>query len=218
MTPTPTTSYTPTASATATPIAPPTATAIDTATATVTESATLTATVTQTSTETTTPTETPTSLPAATLTFAPLDDATIQSAAPDTNAGSATSVVVDNSPVQNFLIKFQVDGLAGRTVTHATLKLHNVSSSDIGGYFYRVNDQSWTEETVNWNNVPAADATEIAALGAVAIGNWYSVDLTSLITADGTYSLRVMSTSTNGADYSSKEGANPPVLEVVVAD
>ncbi len=137
---------------------------------------------------------------------------------PSTNYGAAAGLLVDNSPVEQILIKFQVDGLAGRSVTQATLRLYNTNESSIGGKFYRVNDQSWTEETVTWNNAPAADATEIAALGAVAIGNWYSVDLTSLITADGTYSLRVSSTSTNGADYSSKEGANPPVLEIMVAD
>ncbi|MHB0965029.1 MAG: CBM96 family carbohydrate-binding protein [Bellilinea sp.] len=109
-----------------------------------------------------------------------------------------------------------MDGLAGRTVTRATLKLYNVSSSDIGGAFYRVNDQSWTEETVTWNNAPAHDNTLVASLGAVMTGTWYAVDLTSLITTDGIYSLRVSSTSSNGADYVSKEGANPPVLEVVV--
>ena len=118
--------------------------------------------------------------------------------------------------MQNFLIKFQVDGLAGRAVTRATLKLHNVSSSDIGGYFYRVNDQNWEEESVTWNNAPAHDNTLVASLGAVTTGTWYAVDITPLITTDGTYSLRVSSTSTNGADYSSKEGANPPLLEIVV--
>ena len=68
---------------------------------------------------------------------------------------------------QNILFKFQVDGLAGRSVTRATLKLYNVSSSDIGGAFYRVNDQSWEEETVTWNNAPAHDSTLVASLGAV---------------------------------------------------
>jgi len=83
--------------------------------------------------------------------------------------------------------------------------------------YYRVNDQSWEEETVTWNNAPAHDNTLVASLGAVTSGNWYTLDLTSLITADGTYSLRVTSTSSDGADYRSKEGVNPPVLEVEVS-
>jgi len=70
---------------------------------------------------------------------------------------------------------------------------------------------------VIWNNAPAHDNTLVASLGAVTTGNWYTLDLTSLITADGTYSLRVTSTSSDGADYRSKEGVNPPVLEIEVA-
>jgi len=50
----------------------------------------------------------------------------------------------------------------------------------------------------------------------VTTGNWYEVDLTSLISGDGTYSLRISSTSSDGADYSSKEGANPPQLVVTL--
>jgi hypothetical protein len=52
----------------------------------------------------------------------------------------------------------------------------------------------------------------LASLGAVSASIWYEVDVTSLVTGDGTYSLRISSTSTNGADYSSQEGANSPEL------
>jgi len=52
----------------------------------------------------------------------------------------------------------------------------------------------------------------LASLGAVSVNTWYEVDVTSLVTGDGTYSLRISSTSTNGADYSSKEGAHAPEL------
>ena len=52
------------------------------------------------------------------------------------------------------------------------------------------------------------------ALSGVAVGNWYEVDLTSYITGDGTYTIRVSSTSPDGADYWSKEGTSPPQLLV----
>jgi acid phosphatase type 7 len=41
----------------------------------------------------------------------------------------------------------------------------------------------------------------------VTPGNTYEVNLTSLVSSDGTYSLKAMSTSSNGADYTSREGA-----------
>ena len=64
---------------------------------------------------------------------------------------------------------------------------------------------------MTWNNAPTADTTLLASLGSVSINTWYEVDITSLIAGDGTYSLRI-SDSVGGADYSSKEGANPPQL------
>jgi len=84
------------------------------------------------------------------LSFTPADDAYIANDFPTTNYGSATTLQVDNSPIEHFLLKFDVTSINGQTVTN----------------------------------------------------------LTSLITADGTYCLRIAD-SQGSADYSSKEGANP---------
>jgi len=140
-----------------------------------------------------------------TVTFAPTADANIKADTPDTNYGSATRVGFDASPVEHALLKFTVSGLGGAQVTNAKLRLYNVDASSKGGDFYRVADNGWTETGVTWNNAPAADATPIASLGIVDIDTWYEVDLTSLITREGTYSLRVQTTSINKAAYYSKE-------------
>jgi hypothetical protein len=149
------------------------------------------------------------------LTFLPAADADIQSGTPTTNYGADTILQTDNSPVKSFLLKFSISGLTGQHITSARLRLFNVDASGKGGDFYRVNDNSWQENTVTWNNAPAPDTTLLASLGAVQVNTWYEIDLTSLITAAGTYSLRVSSTSSDGADFSSKEGPNPPQLVVV---
>lgn len=154
----------------------------------------------------------PTSPPAGTFTFAPAADAYIYQSNPGTNYGSATTLQVDNSPIENFLLKFNVSGMTGRTITRARLRLYAVNASAIGGRFYRTTNTTWQEGTVTWNNAPAASTTLLASLGSVSAGGWYEVDVTSMITGDGTYSLRVNSTSSDGADYSSREGANPPQL------
>jgi hypothetical protein len=98
---------------------------------------------------------------------------------------------VDASPVERALLKFTVSGVGTGTVAGAKLRLYNVNSSSMGGTFYRVADNSWVESTVTWNTAPAADVTPIASLGAVATSTWYEVDVTSLITGDGTYSIRI---------------------------
>jgi hypothetical protein len=57
----------------------------------------------------------------------------------------------------------------------------------------------------------------VGSLGAVVAGAWYEIDVTAAITADGVYSFLVRSTSSDGADYVSREGAaaNRPQLVIV---
>ena len=92
------------------------------------------------------------------------------------------------------------------------------SATLIQAAIFCVADNAWTDYTVTWNNAPAGDGTPIASLGRVTINTWHEVDVTSLIAGDGIYSLRVTSPSSNGADYSSKEGTNAPQLVVSVQD
>jgi chitodextrinase len=155
--------------------------------------------------------------PSATMTFTPTDDTYVQSDVPGSNFGTATSIVADNSPVRNVLLKFTVAGVGSRTVTSAKLRLFCVDGSSVGGTFRRVADTSWTEGSVTWNTAPAADTATIGSLGAVAAQTWYEVDVKALVAGDGTYSIKGLSTSTNGAYYSSKEGGFAPQLVITTS-
>jgi len=142
------------------------------------------------------------------MTFTPADDTYIKFDSPGTNFGSASSLQVDNSPIKHMLLKFVVSGVGAQTVTTAKLRLYVLDSSGSGGDFHLLADPNavWSEGTVTWSNAPAADPAVVASLGGVTTGTWVEVDLTSVITGDATFSLRVTSPSTNGADYSSTEG------------
>jgi hypothetical protein len=223
---TPTQSNTPTATSTPTDTPTPSNTPTPTPTPTDTSTPTVTSTPTQTDTpaptDTPTPSNTPTDTPTPTLapsvlTFTPADDASVRASSPDNNYGSTTTLEVDNSPQKNFLLKFVVSGVNGRPIAGAQLRLFNVNASDRGGDLHRVADNSWSESTVTWNSAPAGDAAVLAPLGAVSTNTWYEVDVTSLITGDGTYSLRVTSPSSNGADYTSKEGAAGFAPQLIVS-
>jgi hypothetical protein len=115
------------------------------------------------------------------------------------------------------MLKFVVSGVNGQSISSARLRLYCIDSSPVGGEFYRVGDNNWSEATVTWNNSPVADSQAIATLGSVSPGIWYEIDLSSFITGDGTYSLRVTSSSTNGADYRSKEGGIAPELVITIS-
>lgn len=134
----------------------------------------------------------------------PTDDAYVDASYPTTNFGTRSPLSVDANPVRHTFLKFSVTGTGGCPNAKATLRLFNVNPSADGGDVYAVADTSWTESTVTWNTQPALGA-QLASLGPVASGTAYDVDVTPLITGDGVFSIGMTSTSTDGADYSSKE-------------
>ena len=136
---------------------------------------------------------------------------------PGVNFGSSTQFVVDASPVRRSLLRFTVTGVAGRSVTRATLRLYCVNGSSTGGALHGVPGSSWGERTVTWSNAPAGDTAVLGNVGAVAAGSWYSIDVTSLVTGDGTFSLDLTSTNSDGAYYSSKEGPAGQAPQLVVS-
>jgi chitodextrinase len=140
-----------------------------------------------------------------TLTFAPTDDSYAEQGA-TTPAGSATDIITDNSPVRHMYTRFAVSGTGGRRVVSAKLRLHCVDPSDKGGDFHSA-ATTWSESSLTWALQPTLATATTASLGAVAAGNWYEVDVTSLVTGDGPVSFGASSTSSNGAYYDSKEGA-----------
>ncbi len=148
------------------------------------------------------------------FTFPPTDDAYVQQDTPTTNYGASTVTIVDNNPVKNILLKFNVQ--VSGTITGATLRLFQVDVSDRGGDFHTA-PSTWTETSVTWDTAPAADPSTFFSLGPVSTNTWYDVDMTTVVTANGIISLRVTSTSTDGSQFSSKEGANPPQLIVFVS-
>jgi hypothetical protein len=149
------------------------------------------------------------------LTFTPIDDASVYQDSPDSNFGSNSTVEVDNSPVKHFLLKFSVTGVGSKTVTNATLRLYCVNSSPMGGEFRSVSTSDWTEGSVTWNSAPSFGSA-VATLGSVSSGNWYTVNVTSLVHGDGTVSIGVTSTNSDGADFTSAEGSGSFAPQLIV--
>jgi hypothetical protein len=150
--------------------------------------------------------------PALTLThvFSPTDDAYVDQTASSTNFGTATRLIVDASPTDNLLLRFDV-ATGGCDITGAKLRLTvGAGSGDgslKGGAFSTTVTTGWSESTVTWANAPSAGATVVGSLGAVSPGQTYEVDLSSTVNVDGPVSLRAGSTSSGAARYVSKEGS-----------
>jgi chitodextrinase len=152
-----------------------------------------------------------------TITVTPSDDASVRSDRATSTYGSATTIQVDQSPDKRTYLRFAVSGVQGRQVLSASLLLNTVDGGG-GGELHMVSDTSWTEGTLTWNNKPAYGAGVTASLGTVRTGQQATADLTSTVTGDGTYSFAALGTSSNGADYTSKEGGSlGPRLVLTVA-
>src|SRR5262245_55035881 len=76
---------------------------------------------------------TDTPLPDSIYTFNPIADASLYSGSPNNNFGTAATLETDNSPVKNFLIKFNITGIGVRQVVKATLRLYDIDPSPKGG-------------------------------------------------------------------------------------
>ena len=91
-----------------------------------------------------------------------------------------------------------------------------MNGSPAGGSVHRVADTMWAESAVTWNTAPPADPAAVATLGSVHTGTWYEVDLSSVVTGDGTYTVDLTSTNADGAYYGSRQGTATQVPQLVV--
>lgn len=154
-----------------------------------------------------------------TLTFGPTVDTTIRADHPNKGYGSLTTLTADNSPVQNGLLRFTVSGVGSDVVIGATLRLFVTNPSPVGGSVARVASQTWGEN-VTWNAAPVADPLPVATIGKVGLKTWAQFNVLPIVTGDGTFSMRISSTSADGVAYVSREGTTAtqrPQLVVTTA-
>jgi hypothetical protein len=163
--------------------------------------------------------------------------------------GAADHLDVDASPAGVTYLKFDLSAVTG-SITGAVLRLHATNPASDGGTIYRVLDSSWIEGTgtatdgtsadgpgLKWMDVDTnhdgvldeSDSSPFApnpsqmvtSIGPVARGNSYDIDVTAAFDGGPTvYTLAIMSTSSDGATYASREHVNEethPVLLVSVA-
>ncbi|MEV6866418.1 DNRLRE domain-containing protein [Streptosporangium subroseum] len=153
---------------------------------------------------------------AATTTLTPVADTYTDNSLATTNYGTSGQLGVDNSPIKRMYLRFNVSGLTA-AVSGAKLRVHtddvSGAESNSGGTFTSMSNTTWSETGVIWNNQPAVDGTTLGSLGAVVRNAWYEIDVSSYVKGNGAFSIGVTSTSTDGADFDSREsGSTAPQL------
>jgi hypothetical protein len=215
--------FTPTLGPTFTPTSTPTPTATFTRTATPTRTPTPGATFTPTPSATPSRTPTPSSTPTRTpttisqqVTFVPVMDSYVNADSPTTNYGTATTFRVDGSPIVRSYLRFNVTGLNG-TVTRATLRVFANSAASSGVTANTVNNNTWTETGITYNNAPAPGSA-LGSSGSFGSGVWITMDVTAYITGNGTYNLALTTPGNTAVSLASREaGAIAPQLIIETA-
>ncbi len=212
-TPTDTPTQTPTATQTNTPTSMFTPTPNPTASFTPTPTPTPTPTATQTTVNTPTPTPSPTATTGtSTVTFIPVADTYVNAGSTTTNYGSSTTLRLDASPDVHAYLRFSLSGLAGTTISKALLLLYANNSDSSGIRAWAVSDNTWGELSMNYTNAPAL-GSQLASSSPFSSVGWVTMDVTSYITGNGTYSIGVTNLSSTAISVDSREsGVNAPQL------
>ncbi len=148
----------------------------------------------------------------ASLTFTALADTYVSASSPTINYGTSKTLRLDTSPDQHSYLQFNVQGLAGKTITKAMLMIYTNSTSSLGIRVLDLADNSWGELTLNYNNAPALGGV-LASSGPITAAHWITLDVTAYVTAEGTYSFGLNALSSTALSLASLEsGANAPQL------
>lgn len=126
---------------------------------------------------------------------------------------------------QSFL-QFDLQPIGTSPVTQATLKLYVNSFGNEGVPVrlvdvFQVADDTWSENTITWNNKPISGTLVITeGLLQNQEGQYVSFDVTSYVNQEAqgdnsvTFMLKQPSGTNAAVNFSSKEGTNPPLLEI----
>lgn len=131
----------------------------------------------------------------------------------DTNFGTQDKILVKKAGTgfnRESFLRFDVPPDSG-VLLGATMKLHTLTANTPGIHAVaKVDDNSWTETGITWNNRPSAGTVLSTWTPAAATAS--STDVTSAIPAGGLVSFKVYATTetSNGiVNYGSREHATP---------
>jgi hypothetical protein len=150
--------------------------------------------------------------PPSETTLNPGGDAYVREDSFSSNYGNSLKLDLDGDPMRISYLRFDLTSVSD--IESAVLRLHVIDSSTGVKYFREVSDDSWSEDTITFDNRPAV-GNEIASLSDEELG-WVEIDITAYAQANqGEFlSLEIDTPSSSSCEFSSKESAYPPELVI----
>lgn len=109
-------------------------------------------------------------------------------------------------------LKFSVSGVAG-TVVSAKLRIRTRDTSFPSARVYHIATTTWSENAITWNDAPL-DFLLQYGIGALAADSWQEIDVRSIVTGNGTYSIGLVAADAPGLGFWSLDSVYPPTLVV----
>ncbi|MCB0209644.1 MAG: glycoside hydrolase family 16 protein [Anaerolineae bacterium] len=142
----------------------------------------------------------------------PIADTYTDSDSPSTNYGHDDSIQADHEPIKTTYLKFDTTALAGRRVASIQLQVKSILESGAGSpdtqYVKLVEDTTWQEDDITFDNAPAVSPTSIGSLSDTSSNSTYAIPLdTSQVKPKigGVFSLAIEGTGTDGLYLYSKD-------------
>lgn len=145
---------------------------------------------------------------ASNITFPVEADARVKQASPTSNYGTLSYVSVDGAPdpMEESYFRFTVGGVSG-PIQNAKLRVFVSTNGTNNGPAVYLANNSWTESGITWNTKPALLSGPSDNKGALTTNTWVEYNVSSLISGNGTYTFALIADSTDGAEFSSREGS-----------
>lgn len=161
--------------------------------------------------------------PGTPMTLSSIADTFITSANPSSTAGgTATELQSDADPKTATFFKFDLTPLAGKTLSSVKLRVKTTTVSYAGSSQSHsvnlVNDTSWKEAYMSYNNTVPVSSIVLGTLPASTVANtWYEISLSPSAIQGQAGSLLTMAVQTTGSDgllLYSREATDKPQLVV----
>lgn len=153
--------------------------------------------------------------PAPVIVVTPVADSYVEERFPDATHGSEDRIHIDAHFPQTAYLRFDLTGLTG-VVQSATIDFKVKNESNTGGTIHSVSNNSWDENTLTYNNRPSIDGPALDTAGVAVKNEIVQMDVTQAINGGGVYSFAIVSDSSNGVQYQSREGATGPTLTITM--
>jgi len=155
----------------------------------------------------------------------PCADTYVSSSAPDDNYGSSQTLYVGSN--YKALLKFDLSQYQSKQIAYAVLKIKTSGGSNYADAVIELHRvlEDWNESDVTYNTLPDYSDVVVANVTISGVGSWYEFDITNDVQylvdhpeENFGWILVWNSTSSGYITISSREGSNPPILEIYYVD